>query len=462
MNIPSAGGAAGAGSAAAAGKGRTSTISSLLGVWALFLAFLLLQIGNGLQRILLPMRAESEGFSAGSMGIVMAVHFAGYLVGAKGITRALASVGHIRVFAALASTSSAAVLVNAVLVLPATWAVVYFVSGVCNAGVLVILESWLNDRATNETRGSILGAYMMFMMGGTAIGQLLLNLGSADGFGLFVLSSVLISLAVVPVTLSASTAAPVPSSDSMPLRELYRTIPAAVVGIILCSFVQAGATSMAAVFGTESGLGAGRITLFTSAAVIGAITLQIPLGRLSDRYPRRAVIMIVAATSCGLAVIGAIIPPSGIAVLVVNMAFGAFVFPLYGQFIALANDWVPPEKRVAAASTLVLASSFGAMAAPMTIGLALEAFGAAGYFWSLAVCLAVLTLYLAYRTRIRQAVPVDRQSTFQPVLARSGEIAHSVGRWVLHPLAGWHHHHDHEVDERHPSHGSWPTDGGGG
>ena len=104
MSIPSAAGAAGAGSAAAAGKGRTSTISSLLGVWALFLAFLLLQIGNGLQRILLPMRAESEGFSAGSMGIVMAVHFAGYLVGAKGITRALASVGHIRVFAALAST----------------------------------------------------------------------------------------------------------------------------------------------------------------------------------------------------------------------------------------------------------------------------------------------------------------------------------------------------------------------
>jgi len=165
VNIASAGGSA-------AGTGRNSAASSLLGVWALFLAFLFLQVGTGLQRILLPMRAESEGFSAGSMGMVMAVHFAGYLLGAKGITRALASVGHIRVFAALASTASAAVLVNAVLVLPASWAAVYFVGGVCNAGVLVILESWLNDRATNETRGSILGAYMMIMMGGTAIGQL--------------------------------------------------------------------------------------------------------------------------------------------------------------------------------------------------------------------------------------------------------------------------------------------------
>jgi len=465
VSIPSAAGAADAGSAAAAGKGRTSTISSLLGVWALFLAFLLLQIGNGLQRILLPMRAESEGFGAGSMGMVMGVHFAGFLLGAKGITRALASVGHIRVFAALASTASTAVLINAVLVLPATWAAVYFVGGVCNAGVLVILESWLNDRATNETRGSILGAYMMVMMGGTAIGQLLLNLGSPDGFELFVLSSVLISLAVVPVTLSASTAAPVPSSEAMPLRELYRTIPAAVVGIMLCSFVQAASTSMAAVYGTASGLGVGRITLFTSAAVIGAITLQIPLGRLSDRHPRRAVIMIVAAISCGLAALGAIIPASSVLILVVNLAFGAFVFPLYGQFIALANDWVPPEKRVAAASTLVLASSFGAMAAPLTIGLAVEAFGPASYFWALAICLAVLTLYMAYRVRVRQAVPVEHQSTFQPILARSGEIAHSVGRWVLHPLAGWNRHHDQhdcEVDERHPSHGSWPTDGGGG
>ena len=442
---------------------RSSTISSLLGVWALFLAFGLLQVGNGLQRILLPMRAESEGFGAGSMGAVMAVHFAGYLLGAKAIPRALATVGHIRVFAALASTASTAVLINAVLVLPASWAAVYFVSGVCNAGVLVILESWLNDRATNETRGSILGAYMMIMMGGAAVGSLLLNVGSPDGFELFVLSSVLISLAVVPVTLSASTAAPVPTNDKMPLRELYHTIPSAVVGIILCSFVQSAATSMAAVFGTESGMSPARITLFTSAAVIGAVTLQMPLGSLSDHYPRRAVILTVTVISGGLAVVGAFVPASSSMLIVVNLAFGAFVFPLYGQFVALANDWVPPEKRIAAASTLVLASSFGAMAAPMIIGIAVESFGPTAYFWSLATCLGVLALYLSYRIRVRQAVPIERQSAFQPVLARSGEIAHSVGKWVLHPLAGWHRHrddHDSVADERRSRHLTLPTDGG--
>ena len=439
-----------------------SAISSLLGVWALFLGFTLLQVGNGLQRILLPIRGESEGIGAGAMGIVMAVHFAGFLAGAKVTPIALISVGHIRVFAALASAGSTAVLVNAVLVTTPSWSVVYFVSGLCNAGVFVILESWLNDRATNETRGSILGVYMMVMMGGTAGGQLLLNLGSADGLEMFVLSSVLISLAVVPVTLSASTSPPMPSNQKMPLGELYQTVPSAVVGIAFCSFSAAAASSMAAVFGTESGMGAGRITLFTTAAVIGAVLLQVPLGSLSDRYPRRAVILGVSSISCGLAVVGALIPASHLALVGVNLAFGAFVFPLYGQFVALANDWIPPEKRVAAASTLVLASSLGAMAAPMTIGFAMESFGPSAYFWTLATILGFLALYLAYRTRVRQPIPVERQTRFQPVVARSGELAHSVGKWVIHPLAEWHSrrdHHECEVDDRHPSRRAWRSDG---
>ncbi|SVB35787.1 uncharacterized protein METZ01_LOCUS188641, partial [marine metagenome] len=211
-------------------------------------------VGNGLQRILLPIRGQAEGIGPGAMGMVMAFHFGGYLFGARIITRLLAAVGHIRVFAALASTASAAVLVNAVLVNSVTWSLAYFVGGFCNAGVLVVLESWLNDRASNQTRGRILGFYMMVMMGATAGGQLLVNVGAPEGFELFVLSSVLISLAVIPVTLSASSAPPVTTAEPMPIRELYRIVPSAIVGLFFCSFVQSAATSMGAVFGTESGM----------------------------------------------------------------------------------------------------------------------------------------------------------------------------------------------------------------
>lgn len=416
---------------------RQGSGSTLIGVWALFLGFAFLQVGNGLHRILLPIRAESEGFSAGAMGVVMAFHFAGYLAGAKVITRALNSVGHIRVFAALASLASTAVLLNAVLVLPLAWSLIYFVGGICNAGVFVVLESWLNDRATNETRGRILGVYMMIMMGGTAGGQFLVNVAPVDGFKLFVLSSVLISMAVIPVTLSAGMAAPLPSTESMSVRELYETIPSAAVGIVFCSFVQSASTSMAAVFGTTAGLSTQRIALFTSAAVIGAVLLQMPLGHLSDRYPRRAVILVVASIALGLALVGALIPPSSLLLIPLNLAFGAFVFPLYGQFVALANDWVAPQKRVAAASALILASSTGAVAAPITLGITIEVFGPAGYYLSLAAVLGALVFYLSYRSQVREAVPLEKQSAFQPILARSGAIAHSVGQWVRHPLSEW-------------------------
>ena len=228
-----------------------------------------------------------------------------------------------------------------------------------------------------------------------------------------------------------------PSTETMQVRELYQTIPSAVVGIILCSFVQSATTSMAAVFGTAAGLSTQRIALFTSAAVVGAVLLQMPLGRLSDRHPRRAVILVVASIALGLALVGAVIPPTSILLIPLNLAFGAFVFPMYGQFVALANDWIAPQKRVAAASALILASSTGAVAAPVILGTAIELFGPGGYFLSLAAVLAVLVFYLGYRSQVREAVPLDRQSPFQPVLARSGAIAHSVSRWVRHPLAEW-------------------------
>ncbi len=425
------------------GHGPSTTRSSpaIAGVWALFLGFALYQVGNGLQRILLPIRGQAEGIGAGSMGMVMAFHFAGYLIGAKFITRALATVGHIRVFAALASLASTAVLVNAILVTPLSWSVVYMVSGFCNAGVFVVLESWLNDRASNTTRGMILGLYMMFMMGGTAGGQLLINVGPPQGFELFVLSSVLISAAVIPVTLSASSTPPMTTPESMPVRELYRTIPSAVVGLFLCSFVQSAATSMGAVFGTEAGMSTAKVASFTSVAVVGAVVLQIPLGTLSDRYPRRGVIAIVGAISCAIAGLGTLVSPSSSLILLVNFAFGAFVFPLYGQFVALANDWIPPEKRLAAASGIVMVSGMGAVFSPMVLAFAMEAFGPVGYYGTLATVLAMMVVYLLYRIQRREAVPVERQSTFQPVLARSGEMAHSVGRWVRHPLHEWLNHH---------------------
>ena len=411
----------------------SSRISPFNGVVALFTSFLLLQVGNGLQRILLPIRAESEGFSAGTMGLVMAFHFAGYLAGARFIVSAINSVGHVRVFAALASTASVAVLVNAVFVIPTTWMLIYFLSGICNAGVFVVLESWLNAKATNEVRGKLLGTYMTIMMGGTAGGFLLINVADADGFRLFIFSSVLISAAVIPIALTSTSTPPQEVEEKMSIRELLDIIPLAVVGLFLASFSQASVSSMGTVFGTEAGMTTEKVGLFTAAGFVGAVLLQYPLGALSDRFPRRSVILFVTVAAGSLAALGAILPTNGNWIVLLQLSFGAFVFPLYGLFLALANDWIPSEKKTSAASALVLISSFGAIISPLVSALAMNIFGPSGYYWSSAAVFALLTIYLVYRINVREAVPVEKQSPFRPVIARSGEIFHGFTRRVRRP-----------------------------
>ncbi len=402
--------------------------SPISGVGALFFAFFLLQVGNGLQRILLPIRAGSEGFTAGDMGLVMAFHFAGYLVGARVITTAINAVGHVRVFTALASTASAAVLINAVFVLPGSWMAVYFVSGICNAGIFVVIESWLNARATNEVRGKLLGTYMTLGLAGTTTGFLLINLGGADGFKLFIFSSVLISLAVIPIALTTTATPPLKQQEKMSISELFKIIPSAVVGLFLASFVQAAASSMSTVFGTEAGMSTGKVALFTAAGFVGAVLLQYPLGSLSDRLPRRSVILVVTVAAGSVAFLGALVPTTGFWIVVLHLSFGAFVFPLYGLFLALANDWVPDDRKTAAASTLVLVSSLGAVVSPLITAKAMEIFGPSGFYWTFVGVFALLFVYLTYRVKVREAIPVEKQSSFRPIVARSGEIIHTVTR----------------------------------
>ena len=415
----------------------TQTVKTLLGIWALFLAFAFVQLGNGIQRVLLPVRGESEGFTPSTMGLVMAFHFAGYLIGAKSAPISLRSVGHIRVFSAMASLASIGVLINSAFITPFTWCGIYFIGGVCNATIFVVLESWLNDRATNENRGQILGSYMVVNLGGSAGGQLLANLGDADGFIMFIFSSVLLSLAIVPMTLSASSNPPTPTTSSMPFFELYKLVPSAVVGTTFASFVQAAMSSMAIVFAIEAGMSTSKATIFVGAGLTGAIILQIPLGRLSDRFPRRIVILFCIFTSATIAVFQFLLSNSNNLHILLNLLFGAFVFPLYGLFAALANDWIPTHKRISASSTLVLASSSGAVVAPLVIGFLLGNFPPSSYFLANAAVLVFIGIYISYRTRVREAVPVEKQSPFVPLGARSGEIAHSLGRWIRNPLAVW-------------------------
>jgi MFS family permease len=396
--------------------------------WALFVGLGLMMMGNGLQGAVLGLQAEDAGFGLGVTGLVMTGYFVGFLVGSRYAEHALRAVGHIRVFAALASVASSTALVHAVIVNPIAWAAMRFVFGLCMAGLYVVVESWLNDLASNETRGRLLGLYMLVGMGGLSLGQLLLNAADPLTFTLLAVASMLVSLSLVPITLSTRSAPPIYAPETMSFRELVRLAPSGVSVSFMSGAALGSLIGLAAVYAASTDMSAQRISLFLAAPMVGSVMLQVPIGRLSDRLPRRGVIVAVAAAA---AVTGAalLVTPEGSATAIVLMfVLGGVAYPLYSLAIALAVDWVPPTKIVGTTAILVRVNGSGAIAGPIITALLLTFDPQLFFVMQIAPYLLIVG-YLLYRIVVVDAVPVEEQSEFQVVPARASEsVAQLVGR----------------------------------
>ena len=238
---------------------------------------------------MLGVRVVDEGFGIRTSGYVMSCYFAGFLIGPSIISRLLATVGHIRVFAGLASLASGAVLIHSVSVVPITWALMRLVFGFCMAGLYIVLESWLNDASTPQTRGRTLAVYMVVSMGGLAIGQMIIAFVDTAGYTLFIVASVLVSFAVVPVTLAATTEAPpVRAAERLGLAELYRTVPTGLIGMLFTGMSVGVLFGLGAVYAAEVGYSSSRLAVFLVLPTVGSLVMQWPIGLISDRVPRAA------------------------------------------------------------------------------------------------------------------------------------------------------------------------------
>ena len=404
---------------------KPSFFTAITSSWALFLGFGVLMLGDGLQNTLLAVRASLEGFPTAVTGLIMSTFYVGFLGGSILTPRIVERVGHIRVFGALASLASAAVLVHGVLVVPVTWGALRLVSGFCLAGLYVVAESWLNDRATNETRGQVLSVYMVITYIGVGGGQLLLNASSPRGYELFILTSVLISLALVPLLLSAGPAPKFTTQWNVRARELYAISPLAVVGTLGTGMAGGALFGMGPVYADSAGLSIAEISLFMTAVVLGAIMLQWPIGHLSDRHDRRQVLIAVTLLAAILATIA--IPvmahESIAATLIVVALFGGLSIPLYSLCIAHANDFLEPEQIVAASGGLVLVSGLGAIVGPVTVSLAMATLGPSGFFWGLAFIHFLIGVFGVYRVIRRRGKPVDEQGPYAPTTPRCSQVA---------------------------------------
>jgi MFS family permease len=389
--------------------------------WALLLGFGILMLGDGLQGTLLAVRADQEGFSTTTTGLIMSTFYAGFLFGSIMTPLITANVGHIRVFAALAALASASILVHAIFVQVPVWLVLRFVSGFCFAGLYIVAESWLNDRATNETRGKLLSLYMVVSYIGVGAGQLLLNMGSPTEFPLFILASVLISVAVVPLLLSAGSPPDFHKSVKIKLVELIRLSPLGIVGMFGVGLVTATFFALGPVYSQRLGLDIENTSYFMASAVMGTVLLQGPIGILSDHFDRRIILTLVTFLTALSALLVPLMNESPQLLMLSAALFGGLAFPLYSVCIAHTNDRLDPTQMIAASGGLVLTGGLGAIAGPVLIAVAMDLFGNDALFWSMAGVHGIISLFALYRMTRRSATPRDRQRPSVPAAARPGD-----------------------------------------
>ncbi len=382
--------------------------------WALLLGLLLLMLGNGLQATLLGVRGALEGFTPATLSFVMSAYFVGLLIGARLTPLMIERVGHVRVFAALASLVSAGFILYAAAPDPWVWAGTRLMVGFCFCGVYVVAESWLNGRATNETRGEAMSVYMLVQSLGIVAAQGLLLLADPGGYALFALISIFVSISMAPMLLSASPAPAFQAARRMTLAQLFTVSPLGCVGTFLLGGVFAAMFGMAAVYGAEAGLSVAQISALTAAIYIGGMVAQWPIGRLSDRMDRRLLIVIVASVG-GAAALVAMASGGFIGVLAAALVVGAMVSPLYSLLIAHTNDFLAPEDMAAASGGLLFLNGVGAVGGPMAVGFLMSSFGAAAYFAYFAVLLAAIAFYGAWRMTRRPGPAVADTGPFAPI-----------------------------------------------
>jgi MFS family permease len=365
--------------------------------WPLLTGVMLLMVGNGVQGTLLGIRGALEGFSTYEMSFVMSAYFLGFLGGSRLAPVMIQRVGHVRVFAALGSLISAVLVLYPVMPDVWAWTLMRVVIGFCFSGVYVTAESWLNNASTNETRGQALSAYMIVQMIGIIASQALLNAGDPSGFLLFIIPSVLVSLAFTPILLSATPAPVFDTTRRMGFRRLFAVSPLGCAGMLLTGGIYSAMFGMASVWGMLAGLGVGQISVFVGAMYVGGLVFQYPIGWLSDRMDRRRLILLLSLAGA-VAMFAAAAVDWGFVVLVgLSMALGGIVNPLYSLLIAHTNDFLPKEEMAGASAGLLFLNGLGAIAGPLVTGWMMETLGPRGFFLFIAVLLAALGAYALWR-----------------------------------------------------------------
>jgi MFS family permease len=392
---------------------------ALRSVASLLFGVFILILGNSLLGILLPVRMGVEDLSSEVAGLVMSSYYFGLIGGSLWGKRIIAQVGHIRAFAAFAAGASAATLLHALWFDPIPWALLRVLSGFCMAALFAAIESWLNMRSSNETRGQILSMYVVVAYLGSSAGQFLVNFGDVRALEPFMLTALLLTMSLVPVVLTRVAGPEVEAGARLSLRRLYEISPVGVVGCVVSGIITGAFYGMGAIYAQNLGYSVFEVSLFMGIAVIGGLIAQWPIGKLSDQFDRRTVmiwVLIAMAATCGgsyaLAWTGS---ESFSGILVLICFFGGTAAAIYPLSIAHACDYVEHRQMLAASSGLLLSWALGSAIGPLVGAAVMGQFGDAALFLMLASAALLLAAFVRYRMTRRIAKPADEQTSFVPV-----------------------------------------------
>jgi len=394
--------------------------------WPLFLGILFIGLGNGLQGTLSSWRADFEGFSVLTTGLIMSGYFIGQLVSSILAPKQIKKTGQIRTYAAYASIASTAILIQILFIEPPVWFVARFLSGFCIAGIMIIVEGWLNSISSNENRGQIFSIHMIVVWTGLALGQGLFAVDDPSGVSLFLLASILLSVSLIPILLTEIQAPESDVQESLGLRALWKASPSGVATIGLSGLASAGFFGVGTIYAVKAGLSVSETALFMTLFIGFGAATQWPLGWLSDKIDRRKVILLCCASVICICIVLVSFEFTSKILLILSALIGACTLPLYSLGVAQANDRLESKQMISASGTIVLVFSVFAALGPFTMSYFLELFEMFGFMLYMGIVHLVMAITVLMMMMITQDVDESEQTDFQVMGQRPSVIAMEV------------------------------------
>lgn len=393
-----------------------SLLQTVLSILALLLSLVLLVSGNTMLGTLVALRLEIEGYSAARAGLILSFHSVGFVLGSLYGIRIIRRVGHIRAFAVFGAIACAAILVHPLHVHPELWLTLRLIVGFCIAGLFLIVESWVNAIATTQTRGSLLGIYLVSFYLAASSGQLLIGFGNPAQFQLFAVAAILVALSLVPLSLTRSVAPQLPEAQPVSLYEIWKLSPLPLIGAMLCGISMSAFSSMGPIYATRIGLDTTELSYFMSLAVLSAMLVQWPVGKLSDSFPRNRVLLALGLSGLAAAAIAAAWGDQSLILLFASTSlFVGLAACLYPISLAMAHDQMGHEQIVGTNATLLLGYGIGTIAGPIGGSIAIWLVGPGGLFVFVACALGALGIAASHFWQSQPRIPVQEQEVFVAV-----------------------------------------------